>query len=48
VRTVLFWRALRITSACTSHVTAASARRCATQRAPSIWSSVRNAAAIGA
>jgi len=41
IRTVLFWRALRVTSACTSHATAASARRCATQRAPSLWAATR-------
>jgi hypothetical protein len=41
VRTVMFWRALRVTSACTSHATPAAARRCASQRAPSLWSSAR-------
>jgi len=47
-RTVLVWRALRVTSACSSHATAAAARRCASQRAPSIWSSVRHPPVIGA
>jgi hypothetical protein len=39
-RTVLIWRALRTTSACTMHAVT-TARRCAVERAPSIWSFAR-------
>jgi hypothetical protein len=41
VRTVLFWRALRVTTECRSHASAASVRPCQSRRAPSIWSFTR-------
>jgi len=43
LRTVLIWRALRVTTACRTHAAASAARPCQSRRASSIWAFARAA-----